>query len=112
MTTPVTFVGNVATNTETGETYTYGKRGRKPAWIVTYEAEHGLPECVTQKEVVDPASFEVEYDADARVLTNKTLDKTYTFGQKGKRANWVKAWIEANPEAVTPVQVEETVTAE
>jgi hypothetical protein len=103
----VTLNGNVVTNSETGKTYTYGTRGRKPLWVMEYESAHGLPECVVkaneekEKQVeITNTNYELVYDDDSKTLTNITLDKTYTFGQRGKRASWVSDWIQKNPEIV------------
>jgi len=85
------------------QTYTYGVRGRKPKWVMEYEAKHGRP--AVEKETV-------VYDIVLQdsVLTNKTLDKTYTFGTRGKRPTWVSQWIEANPDKV-PAKTAEVATA-
>jgi hypothetical protein len=45
-------------------------------------------------------------------VTNHTINKTYTIGQRGKRAAWVKEWLEANADTLQPVAQEELVTVE
>jgi len=86
------------------QTYTYGKRGRKPSWVQEYEAKNGAPEKVKETVV-----FDLVLKDD--VLHNKTLDKTYTFGMRGKRPSWVTEWIAANPDKVPAKKTAEVATA-
>lgn len=86
--------GNVATDTETGQTYTYGKRGRKPFWVQEFEASGAkeIPVSKTYKpkqQILDESKGPFEYhlisemnnqcviiannDIDALMVANKNF---------------------------------------
>lgn len=75
------------------QTYTYGKRGRRPAWVLDYEKINGKPETATHSKTVveDPGEYEITQRGNT--LHNKTLDKKYTLGQKGRKPAWVIAYL-------------------
>lgn len=91
------------TNHTLGKTYTYGQRGKRAGWVVAYEEEHGIeaPPKVNATPVdAEDVEHHITFDKDEGVLTNHTIDKTYTFGQRGKKPAWVRAWIVDNEESV------------
>ena len=89
------------TNHELNKTYTFGQRGKRAAWVQEWVEANGLPDYKPEEEaVVEPEDHHVEYDDDSKTFTNHTLDKTYTYGQRGKKAAWVIAHEEA--EGITP----------
>jgi len=81
------------------ETYTYGKKGRKPKWVTLLENTNGKPTPEPTTTPTTPITLTIVLENDT--LVNKTESKTYTFGKcKGKRPSWVKDWMQENPSLV------------
>lgn len=57
--------GNVAVNNETGQKYTYGKRGRKPYWVQEFEnsgaKEIPVSKTKTKQKIVDELNGPFEW---------------------------------------------------
>jgi len=90
---------NTITNpANSSETYTYGKRGRKPRWVQDYEAKNGKPVEEVKETTPESTPVAITVVLEGDTLVNKTIDKSYTFGaQRGKRPAWVSEWMEKNP---------------
>ncbi|MFW6120836.1 MAG: hypothetical protein ACOC80_08030 [Petrotogales bacterium] len=109
-------------NQDLDKTYTFGKRGKRPNWVNEWieenqelyqEIQNSTSQSVKQIDPED-VEYEILYDKETETLTNVTLDKTYVFGQRGKKPAWARAWIEENQtgeKELTEKEIEESDTS-
>lgn len=93
--------------TKCGRSWSYGQRGRKPSWVADYEQFHDIS--APEKETVEPISLdEVYYDDDTKTFSAR--DKSWSYGQRGRKPYWVKEY-EAENDIEVPVRESKKIQA-